>query len=143
MPVIRVPESCSELLQFVKGSPTERSGFAVFPTYAHLVATAAGLAAARGVVCEEPRLKEEGPRPIDFAVFRNQGLHYPLMAFALAHQQDPQVCSDVEGLCKIIECLSDAGCKELRDLFLEHGAQYWPGEWERILMQVLASGLER
>ena len=91
MAIIRVPESSTELLQFVRNSPTEREASVVFPTYAHLVAAAAGLAAAKGLFSEHPGFKDQDPRPIDYTVFRNQGLHHALMAFAISHTRNPLV----------------------------------------------------
>jgi hypothetical protein len=139
MAMIRVPESSAELLQFVRNSPTEREGSAVFPTYAHLVAAAAGLAVAKGLFSERPVFKEQDPRPIDYAVFRNQKLLHPLMAFAIAHARDPLVCGDPDKVCRTVEGLADAGFGIMTDLLLECGAVYWPGEWEQLVTGLLVA----
>jgi len=137
MPMIHVPESADSLLQFVKGSSNERREHSFFPTYAHLVTSAAGLGAAQGLFTSNPATKEQDPRPIEFAVFQNQGLHYALMAYAIGHTRDPAVCNDPDRLCRVIEGLADAGFLVMSERLIQCGAVYWMQEWEGMLLELL------
>jgi len=112
---IRVPKAALPFLVYCKTNSPKRED-ACFPSYAELLTFLAsfGYKVTQGRIANksfEPL--ENGPEPIEFSVFRNQGLFSQVLLIGLSVSKGHAIAKNEQALATIIESLASAGATEL------------------------------
>jgi hypothetical protein len=143
MATIRMPVDGEDFFQFVKGVPGENPKLSYFPTYAHLIASAAAIGFHQDDPIDTIEFVQKQPNPIALDIFRNQGLFDILLLLSISKLKDTKVAKDPELVTQITERLACAGFRAMHDMYDNDGAHFWLDGWEdRIVKQVGELGLE-
>ena len=112
---IGVPKAASPLLVYCKTNPAKRED-ACFSSYAELVVFLAsfGYKATQGRITNlTPDLLEAAPEPIEFTVFKNQGLFPQVLLLGLAVSKGHSIAKNEQALASVVETLATAGAVAL------------------------------
>jgi hypothetical protein len=143
MATIRMPVDGENFFQFVKGVPGENPELSYFPTYAHLIASAAAIGLNQDDPIDTVEFVQKQPNPIALDIFRNQGLFDILLLLSISRTKDTKVARNPELVSQIIEGLACAGFRAMHEMYDEGGIHFWLDGWEdRIVEQVGELGLE-
>lgn len=139
---IRIPTSALDLLPFCK-TAEDCYEETLFPNYAALVATAA----AYGHYTEGRKVPDakkflQKPEPIDIGIFRSQHLYSQLLMLSLscADEMSGEDPLDEAYLCRLVENLTDAGCRALAAKMANAGG---PGSFIRIFGEEQAAACHK
>jgi hypothetical protein len=112
---IRVPRAALPLLVYCKTNPAKRDD-ACFSSYAELVVFLAsfGFKATQGRITNiTGDMLDAGPEPIEFTVFKNQGLFSQILLMGLSVSKGHSIAKNEQALAAIVETLASAGATEL------------------------------
>jgi len=112
---IRVPRAALPLLVYCKTNPAKRDD-ACFSSYAELIVFLAsfGYKVTQGRITNMTGdLLEAGPEPIEFGVFKNQGLFSQVLLMGLAVSKGHSIAKNEQALAAVVETLASAGAGEL------------------------------
>jgi len=112
---IRVPRAALPLLVYCKTNPAKRDD-ACFSSYAELVVFLAsfGYKVTQGRITNMTSdMLEAGPEPIEFTVFKNQGLFSQVLLLGLSVSKGHSIAKNEQALAAVVETLASAGAAEL------------------------------
>ena len=112
---IRVPRAALPLLVYCKTNPAKRDD-ACFSSYAELVVFLAsfGYKASQGRITHiAGDMLEAGPEPIEFTVFKNQGLFSQVLLMGLSVSKGHSIAKNEQALAGVVETLASVGAAEL------------------------------
>jgi hypothetical protein len=112
---IRMPRSALPLLVYCKTNSAKRDD-ACFSSYAELIVFLAsyGFKISRGRVANvSSDMLESGPDPIEFTVFKNQGLFSQILLMGLVVSKGHSIAKNEAALGTVIETLASLGSSEL------------------------------
>lgn len=132
---IRMPVDGEDFFQFVKGVPGENLSQSFFPTYAHLLASAAAVGFYQEPPAGNIEYREKQPLPIAIDIFRNQDLYDVLLLLVTVNTKDPKSAKDPDHVCRTIETLSCAGFRAMQSLYDESGPHFWLDSWEDLILK--------
>lgn len=112
---IGVPKAALPLLVYCKTNSAKRDD-ACFSSYAELVVFLAsfGYKLTQGRITNlTADVLETGPEPIEFTVFKNQGLFPQVLLLGLAVSKGHSIAKNEQALASVVETLATAGAGEL------------------------------
>jgi len=112
---IGVPKAALPLLIYCRTNPAKRDD-ACFASYAELVVFLAsfGYKVTQGRITNlKADLLDAGPEPIEFNVFKNQGLFPQVLLLGLAISKGHSIAKNEQALANVIETLATAGAVAL------------------------------
>ena len=133
---IRIPESATNFLPFVKGSHKEALGYSFYPNYAHLLVAAAAYGRYLGEYSKDPEFKERDPLPIAIEIFKSQNLWELCTVMALDHLKNVEVVEDPPSICRVVEGLADSGFEGMGELLeFAGGPEGFKEAWREIVLR--------
>ncbi len=133
----RMPSNGEDFFSFVQRPGSGEQRLAYFPTYAHLLVSAAAVGASRDEFEEPQEFRDREPRPIPTETFNSQQLYEICLLLAIEHDGDPAVVKDEDKVARIIEGLAAAGFTALYPMLQESGEVYWLDHWEGLVLEQL------
>ncbi len=112
---IGLPKAALPLLVYCKTNSAKRDD-ACFSSYAELVVFLAsfGYKVTQGRITNHTAdLLEAGPEPIEFTVFKNQGLFPQVLLLGLAVSKGHSIAKNEQALASVVETLATAGAVAL------------------------------
>ena len=135
---VRMPVHGEAFFEFVRGGGLgERSDVSYFPTYAHLLCTAAAFGLHKGEYDESPELKEKDPLPIPLETFKSQDLYNMFLILGIAHTDDPAIAKEEAALCRLVEGLASAGFRLMGEMYRDGGSKpnFWLKDWQDAVLE--------
>ncbi len=139
MASIRMPANAKLFYRFCAASEEPDRDLVMFPTWAHMLISAAAVGCHHQQQDNEPELLNTNPYPIPLETFSGGKvqLNDYLLMMAISTTLDPTIVDNEDRICRIIEGYASAGFRHMAALHEECGGPYqWVQAWQDLVTDV-------